>query len=314
MLDSLILVSLVILSLVLWSLIRQQRTNKSSNESQRSSDASEVVFGFQIFDGEMAGARAQYREELVFTKQQFKEYEKGLRIDSAMFNAEERKDFREALKLRQELARNESWAYGVGKGSAYHNVYRVALGLCDSADFDEAFGIASSMLTEGIAPWGPEQPLSYGFYHVETLALDVMSAVCRRQGHLRDAIYQNVFLIKAQAFEMSRNKRLENEISNLRWLASKPRITDASCVLGARNEIAKILELTPLIERTIAGLVREYVDALVAVVNTTKESKDAEQRADEIFNEYQRKILDLIPVIPKNEMVALTQAFDTNNK
>lgn len=309
----LLVIAIFVSPFVLWEFFKPPKKNKGRGNLKKSVAKDFALFRHGGFVGEISDFSA-VREKVVFTKTQKKEYEKGLKTDSLAFDAEEKKDSDTALRLRQELAGNSSWLFGVGKQGAYDNAHKVALGLCEISKYDEAFELASSLITLGIKPWGAERPGSYGFYYVETLALSAMSHVCRRQGHLRDAIYQNLSRVKAEAFEISKNKNTMAELTSRPWLSPKPRITDARSALGVRNEIAKILKLPTEAEREIAGLVRDYVDELVSIINGVKQAKDCEQKARELLKRYQEEILGLIPSISKAEMVALTKAFDATNK
>lgn len=298
---------------VLWEFFKPPKKSKRGGKSSKLEEVGETLFRYEGFTGEIGDFSAG-RKKVVFTEAQRKEYANGVKTDSLVFEAEEKKDFAKAFQLRQQLEGNASWKFGVGKQGAYDNAYRVAIGLCEIGEYDSAFEMASSFITLGILPWGAERPHSYGFYYVETLALGAMSHVCRRQGHLRDAIYQNLSRVKAEAFEIFENKNTMSELTSRPWLSPKPRITDARSALGVKNEIAKILKLPKEVEREIAGLVRDYVDALVSAVNGARQDKDCERTAGELLKQYQEEILGLIPSISKAEMVSLTQAFDAANK
>lgn len=250
------------------------------------------------------------QQEIALSASEEKVFEKGERLRNSIYEAERSKNKQKVLSLRQKLATNEQWALVVGKQHVYENTHNIARLLADHGEYDEAFSLASSLTTIGAGPFKPETPTSYGFYYVESLAVDAMSHVCRRQGHLRDAVYQNMYGLRVSVLEVHYSKLRDEPVTVEGFVALKARITDARHALGKRNEIAKILELPKAQEREIATLVRQYVGELVDCVHETKTKIDRDAATLTIFQDFSSQVLALIPDTPKHEMILRTKNFD----
>lgn len=304
-----ITIALLLLPWLLFKSPKSKRKSKSKSSGVKINDWAVDHYRHQGFIGEISDF-TKGQKKISLSKNQNKLFEQGQQTRDSIYEAEQSKNKNKELLLRKELARNDQWAKVVGKQDVYDNAHKMARLLADHGDYDEAFSLASSLTTLGVKPFEPEASLTYGFYFVESLALDAMSHACRRQGNLRDAIYQNMYWLRASILEVHYNKLGDKTLSAEHFVASKARITDARYALGKRNEIAKILELPKVEEREVATLIRQYVSELVDCVHASKTKKERDTNTLTIFKNFSTQVLSLIPDIPKQEMIRRTQIFD----
>jgi len=304
------LIITVALLLLPWLLFKSPKSKRKGKSSRaKANDWAVDHYRHQGFVGEISDF-TKGQKKISLSKSQNKLFEQGQKTKDSIYEAEQSKNKDKELLLRKELAGNDQWAKVVGKQDVYDNAHKMARLLADHGDYDEAFSLASSLTTLGTKPFEPETPLTYGFYFVESLALDAMSHTCRRQGNLRDAIYQNMYWLRTSILEVHYNKLRDNTVSVEHFVASKARITDARHALGKRNDIAKILELPKVEEREIASLIRQYVSELVECVHKSKTKKERDTDTLTIFKNFSSQVLSLIPDISKQEIIRRTQIFD----